>query len=73
MDAHIDQNASEKTTENIEQQVEDFEVFDAFDLLNVCCYAVMSVSKYLLFSVLLMVLKEKTCNIDQNEKEKKSS
>ena len=48
MDAHINQNASENATKIIDQQVEDFEVFDAFDLLNVCAYAVMSVSKYLL-------------------------
>jgi hypothetical protein len=46
MDTHSDQNASENATETINHQVEDFEVFDASDLLNVCAYAVMSVSKY---------------------------
>ena len=46
MDTHNDQNASENATEIIIHQVEDFEVFDASDLLNVCAYAVMSVSKY---------------------------
>ena len=56
MEAHIDQNTSENTTEIIQQQVEDFEVFDAFDLLNVCAYAIMSVSKYVIFLVLLLWL-----------------
>ena len=46
MDTHSDQNASENVTEMIDHQVEDFEDFDARDLLNVCAYAVMSVSKY---------------------------
>ena len=46
MDTHSDQNASENATETINHQVEDFEVFDASDLLNVCAYATMSVSKY---------------------------
>jgi hypothetical protein len=54
MAAHIDQNASENATEIIQQHVEDFEEFDAFDLLNVCAYAVMSVSKYFLLFVLIM-------------------
>ena len=46
MNTHNDQNASENATEIIDHQVEDFEEFDASDLLNVCAYAVMSVSKY---------------------------
>ena len=46
MDSHNDQNFSENATEIINHQVEDFEEFDASDLLNVCAYAIMSVSKY---------------------------
>ena len=46
MDAQNDQNSSENATENIDHQVEDFEDFDTSDILNVCAYAVMSVSKY---------------------------
>ena len=46
MDTNSDQNASDNATEIIDHQVEDFEVFDSSDLLNVCVYAVMSVSKY---------------------------
>ena len=46
MDPHNDQNSSENATEIIDHQVEDFQVFDSSDLLNVCAYAVMSVSKY---------------------------
>ena len=46
METHNDQNGSEDTTQIIEEQVDNFEVFGASDLLNVCAYAVMSVSKY---------------------------
>ena len=36
----------------LHEEVEDFEDFDAIDLLNVCAYASMSVSEYQLQSLL---------------------